>query len=433
MRHKNEIFGRNEGIYMLGLGLEREESETKKMDFFEERLGAFKQGERPNGADELAARRVWAMASDGEFLSAEERAFCKVVFTAREKKEKEEKEIPLPSRDWSCNVNLDVATEIVDELYQNLPAWKPKIDNLRGRAFELKDWDKTSDTTKKEYGKRLPAIDKEIQEERYTDTDIICKLLATVHLKSRSSFYLERAIVQRWAKMNGREELFKLINSIPEYAKIKKRFGERVIFTSPRTKERQRTEISPQIVATLMQELPNTKNQQFAPFVLLLSGARLSELPSVKIFTNSDGSCVIKIDTAKLGCARKGAAKTRRIEFAAGSTEAKQLAAIAAKCGQKPFAAMNCATFRSNFRAAKKRLEKEYPKMKQLDIHSFRHAFATQQREKIANKYKEKHGADWRSNEKLSAAARDELAKLLGHNDRKVTGRYGQKPAPKST
>ncbi|WP_455594366.1 hypothetical protein [Cloacibacillus porcorum] len=412
---------------MLGLGLEREESETKKMDFFEERLGAFKQGERPNSTDEIAARRVWAMSNDGEFLSDREREFYEIVFAAREKKkDKEEKEIPLPVKDWSCNVNLDVAAEIIDEVFQGLPVWKPKKDHIRGREFELKDWHKMSETSKKEYGKRLAAIDKEIQEERYTDTDILCKLLATAHQKSRSSFYLERATIQRWAEANGRDELFKLVNSLPEYASIKKRFGERPIFTSKKTKERQRTEISPQIVAALMRELPPTKNQRFAPFILFVSGARLFELPSVKIFTNSDGSVALKIETAKLGCARKNAPKTRRVEFEAGSIEAKQLAAIAAKCGQKPFAAMNCATFRSNFRAAKKRLEKEYPKMKQLDIHSFRHAFATQQREKIANKYKEKYGAEWRSNEKLSNTARDELSKVLGHSDRKVTGRYGR-------
>lgn len=416
----------------LGLGLEREKSEVEKMDFFAERIKAFRQGEKPNGADELAARRVWAMASDGEFLSAEERAFCEVVFTAREKKEKEEKEIPLPTRDWSDKINLDVAAEIVDKLYQNLPAWEPKKDHFRGREFELKDWNKMSEASKKEYGKRLAAIDKEIQEERYTDTDIICKLLATVHLKSRSSFYLERAVVQRWAESNGREELQKLVNSLPEYASIKKRFGERAIFTSPRTKERQRTEISSKTIAALMKELPPTKNQRFAPYVLLLSGARLSELPSVKFFVNPDGSVALKLDTAKLGCARKNTLRTRRIEFEAGSIEAKQLAAIATKCGQQPFIDLVCATFRSNFRAAKKRLEKEYP-MKQLDIHSFRHAFATQQREKIANKYKEEYGADWRSNEKLTTAARDELSKLLGHSDWKVTGRYGQKPSPKST
>ena len=416
---------------MLGLGLEREESETKKMDFFEERIKAFRQGEKPNGADELAAQRVWAMASDGEFLSAEERAFCEVVFTAREKKEKEEKEIPLPTRDWSDKINLDVAAEIVDKLYQNLPAWEPKKDHFRGREFELKDWDKISECSKKEYGKRLAALDKEISEEKYTDTDILCRLLATAHLKSRSSFYLERATIQRWAEMNGRKELQKLVNSLPEYASIKKRFGERVIFTSPRTKERQRTEISSKTIAALMQELPATKNQQFAPFVLLLSGARLSELPSVKFFVNPDSSVVLKLDTAKLGCARKNAPKSRRIEFEAGSIEAKQLAAVAAKCGQQPFIGLNCATFRSNFRAAKKRLEAKHPAILKLDIHSFRHAFATQQREKIENKYQEKHGADWRSNEKLATAARDELAKLLGHSDKKITGRYGQKPVKK--
>lgn len=428
MRHKNEIFGRNEGIYMLGLGLEREESETKKMDFFEERLGAFKQGERPNSTDEIAARRVWAMSNDGEFLSDREREFYEIVFAAREKKkDKEEKEIPLPVKDWSCNVNLDVAAEIIDEVFQGLPVWKPKKDHIRGREFELKDWDKMSGTSRKEYGKRIAALDKEIQEERYTDTDILCMLLATAHQKSRSSFYLERATIQRWAEMNGREELQKLVNSLPEYAQIKKRFGERPIFTSKKTKERQRTEISSKTIAALMRELPPTKNQRFAPYVLLLSGARLSELPSIKIFTNPDNSITLKLDTAKLGCARKGAAKTRRIEFSAGSTEAKQLAAIATKCGRQPFIDLNCATFRSNFRAAKERLEaKKHPETKRLDIHSFRHAFATRQREKIEQKYQEKHGKDWRSDEKLSNAARDELSKLLGHNDKKVTARYGK-------
>ena len=414
---------------MLGLGRELERKEVQKMDFFAERIEAFRQGERPNSTDEIAARRVWNLSGDGELLSDREREFCEVVFTTPTP----EVEIPLPVRDWSGEINLDVTAEIVDELFQKLPHWKPKKDHIRGRNFELKDWNKMSEASKKEYGKRLAAIDREIRDGQYTDTDIICRLLTTAHQKSRSSFYLERAVVQRWAESNGRDELFKLVNSLPEYASIKKRFGERPVFTSKKTKERQRTEISPQIVATLMQELPNTKNQQFAPFVLLLSGARLSELPSVKIFTNSDGSCVIKIDTAKLGCARKGAAKTRRIEFAAGSTEAKQLAAIATKCGRQPFIDLNCATFRSNFRAAKERLEAKHPAMQKLDIHSFRHAFTTRQREKIERKYQEKNGKDWRSNEKLSAAARDELAKLLGHNDRKVTGRYGQKPAPKST
>lgn len=412
---------------MLGLGLERERNETQEISFYAKRIEAFERGEKPTGADELAARRVWNLSGEGEYLrDDDERKFCEVVFTAREKKEKEEKEIPLPTRDWSDKINLDVAAEIVDKLYQNLPAWEPKKDHFRGREFELKDWDKISECSKKEYGKRLAALDKEISEEKYTDTDILCRLLATAHLKSRSSFYLERAIVQRWAKMNEREELFKLINSLPEYAKIKKRLGERPVFTSKKTKERQRTEISSKTIAALMQELPATKNQQFAPFVLLLSGARLSELPSVKFFVNPDSSVVLKLDTAKLGCARKNAPKTRRIEFEAGSIEAKQLAAIATKCGQQPFIDLVCATFRSNFRAAKKRLEKEYPKMKQLDIHSFRHAFATQQREKIANKYKEKYGAEWCSNEKLSNTARDELSKVLGHSDRKVTGRYGR-------
>lgn len=407
---------------MLGLGRELERNEVQKMDFFAKRIEAFEHGERLNSTDELAARRVWNLSSDGEFLRDDERKFCEFVFSTPTP----EVEIPLPSRDWSKKVDIDTAAEIVDELYQNLPAWKPKKDNLRGREFELKDWDKMSETSRKEYGKRLAAIDKEIQEERYTDTDIICRLLATAHKKSRSSFYLERATIQRWAEMNGREELYRLVNSLPEYSQVKKRFGEQPVFTSARTKERQRTEISPQIVATLMQELPNTKNQQFVPFVLLLSGARLSELPSVRIFTNSDGSATIKLDTAKLGCARKNAPKSRRIEFAANSTEAKQLAAIATKCGQQPFIDLVCATFRSNFRAAKERLEGTFPEIKQLDIHTFRHAFATRQREKIEQKYQEKHGADWRSNEKLTTAARDELSKLLGHNDRKITGRYGR-------
>lgn len=406
---------------MLGLSLEREQNETwREISFYAERMKAFERGEKPTGADELAARRVWNLSSDGEFLRDDERTFCEVVFSAPP-----EVEIPLPSRDWSSEINLDITAAIVDELYQKLSLWEPKKDHIRGRTFELKDWDKTSETTKKEYGKRLAAIDKEIQEEQYTDTDIICKLLATVHLKSRSSFYLERAIVQRWAKMNGREELFKLINSLPEYAKIKKRFGERVIFTSPRTKERQRTEISPQIVATLMQELPNTKNQQFAPFVLLLSGARLSELPSVKIFKNQDGSVALKIDTAKLGCARKNAPKTRRIGFDAGSIEAKQLAAIATKCGQQPFIGLNCATFRSNFRAAKKRLETKHPALKKLNIHSFRHVFTTNQRTAIKREFVMQYGDCWQTDAKLREKAKEVLSTRLGHKCAKITAAYG--------
>ena len=429
MRHKNEIFGRNEGIYMLlGLGLERERNETQEISFYAKRIEAFERGERPNSTDELAARRVWNLSGDGEFLSDREREFYEIVFAAREK---EEKEIPLPTRDWSDKINLDVASEIVDKLYQNLPAWEPKKDHFRGRKFELKDWDKMSETSRKEYGKRIAALDKEIQEERYTDTDILCMLLATAHQKSRSSFYLERATIQRWAKMNGREELQKLVNSLHEYAKIKKKFGERPVFTSKKTKERQRTEISSQTVAALMKELPNTKNQQFVPYVLLISGARLSELPSVKIFTNSDGSVALKIDTVKLGCARKNAPNSRRIEFEAESIEARQLTAITERCGRQPFEKMNCATFRSNFRAAKKRLEGTFPEIKQLDIHSFRHAFATEQRGHIEQKYQKKHGEDWRTNEKLATAARDELAKLLGHSDKKITGRYGHKPVKK--
>lgn len=336
-----------------------------------------KRGEKPTGVDELAARRVWEISSEGELLSEEERKFCKVVFASALKKDTPEVEIPLSMRDWSDKVDIDTAEKIIDELFQNLPAWKPKKDNLRGRAFELKGWDKMSKSSQHEYGKRLAALDREIQSGQYTDTDILCMLLATAHQKSRSSFYLERAVVQRWAESNGRDELFKLVNSLPEYAQTKKRFGERPVFTSKKTKERQRTEISSATIAALMQELPPSKNQQFAPYALFVSGARLSELPSVKIFTNPDGSATLKLDTAKLGCARKNAAKTRRIEFESESIEARQLAAIAERCGRQPFEKMNCATFRSNFSAAKKRLEAKHPETKRLDIHSFRHIHAT--------------------------------------------------------
>ncbi|MDO4560521.1 MAG: hypothetical protein Q4C86_06190 [bacterium] len=422
----------------LGLGLRREAVEIEdgpSLSGCEERLEEFAEGAKPNAADGREARRLWLVSGRGQMLDPDEREYCEVVFRERPKDAPEgwrreapeaEKEIPLPVRDWSGEIDIDVAADIVAEVYEKLPSWEPKVDRMRGVEFVRKDWEKMADSTKKEYEKNLRRLDKEICEGKYTDTDILCMLLATAHLRSRSRFFAERSLLQTWAEKNGREDLKKLINSLPAWVDIKKRFGDKPKFVSEKTRERQKSVIPSELLAALSRTLPKEKNQNLAPIFLLLSGARCSELPSVNIFTNPDGSAVIKIENSKLGCARKNAPKFRRIEYAAGSEEARQLSALAEKFGRTPFADVNVATFRSNFRAARKKIEKKNPGVHLPDVHSFRHAFATVERERVAAEMRQLYGECWKADADLREGAQKELSRRLGHQDQRMTAVYGK-------
>ncbi len=423
----------------LGLGLRREaidiEEDGPNLSACEERLEAFEDGEKPNGADGREARRLWIVSGRGQMLDGDEREYCEVVFRERPKDAPEgwtreapeaEKEIPLPVRDWSDEIDIDVAADIVNEVFEKLPYWKPKIDKMRDKEFVRKDWEKMATSTRHEYEKNLRRLDKEICEGKYTDTDILCMLLSTAHNRSRSRFFAERSLLQTWAEQNGREDLKKLINSLPAWVDIKRRFGDKPKFISDKTRERQKSVIPAELISALSRTLPKEKNQNLAPIFLLLSGARCSELPSVNLFTNTDGSAVIRIENSKLGCARKNAPKFRRIEYAAGTEEARQLGALAEKFGQKPFANINVATFRSNFRAARRKIEKENPGVHLPDVHSFRHAFATVERERVAAEMRQLYGDCWKADADLREGATKELSRRLGHQDRRMTAIYGK-------
>lgn len=442
------------GLGFGSLGRDRDDIEVEEspdLFFCEKRLRAFEAGERPSAADGREARRLWLITSRGQFWDDDEREFCETVFLLRpqsapaewyglevkeeEKKErkeekKEEKEIPLPPlpvRDWSAEVNIDVAANIVTNLYEDLANWKPKMNRISRAKYLRKDWNKMAQTTKEVYSRKLKSIDAEIREGKYTDTDILCMLLATAHKKSRSTFFAERALLQRWAIEHGREELARLVNSLPEWAELKKRFGEHPKYISEKTRERQRTDITAATLSELCRNLPAARNQNLAPVILFLSGARVSELPSVNIFTNPDGSAVIRVETKKLGCANKSVPQSRRIEYAAGTKEARQLSAISAAFGRAPFEQINIATFRSNWRAARKKIEKKNPEVSIPDIHTFRHAFSTAERQRVAVEMKHFYGSKWREDADKREYAKKELARKLGHSSPKTSQVYGRR------
>ena len=275
-----------------------------------------------------------------------------------------------------------------------------------GKVYELKNQDKLALSTAQKYERETRSL-KSLMQQRSNEE----MFLHIVHLatnKSRSTYFRQKAILERI--LSDQEAagdrsgigLLRILRHMPDYHKIRHIFGME-IEKSKETDKRRTCKIGLDAVIEYGNEIASRNRQmKYVPMIMYITGARISELQTMRIYAEPDNSLTVRIRSVKTGCA-KNAPKERVLKIAPSDiTKGLIRMGIGTKY-REPYANIPTQTIRNNMLAARRRLSR-----RGIDVpspHYFRHNFATRER--------------------AAGIDNEQLRREMGHTNQETTRQYG--------
>ena len=276
-----------------------------------------------------------------------------------------------------------------------------------GRVYELKDQNKLAPSTARKYEREEKSIRALMQ--KYNNEDMFLYIAQLAVNKSRSTYFRQKAVLERILtdqEASGDRSgvgLLRMLRHMPDYHRIRHIYGLEVK-KSKETDKRRNAKIGLDAVKEYMREVQSKTHpmMQLVPLLLYQTGARVSEIQTMKFYAEPNGEMTVKIKSSKTGCARH-APSTRTIQI-----KDKQICALLRSNNigitiHTPFADIPTQTVRNNLLAARRRLSR-----RGIDVpspHYFRHDYATRQR--------------------AAGVSNEDLRKQLGHTNQETTRQYG--------
>lgn len=315
--------------------------------------------------------------------------------------QREIKEIPRPLS--ATDQIIQMAVEAIRKL-ENPDQRKKSI--YFGKVYELKDQNKLAPSTAAKYERETRTI-KELMQQR-SNEEMFLYIVNLATNKSRSTYFRQKAILERILsdqEATGDRSgigLLRMLRHMPDYHKIRHIFGME-IEKSKETDKRRTCKIGLDAVIEYGNEIASRNRQmKYVPMIMYITGARISELQTMRIYAEPDNSLTVRIRSVKTGCA-KNAPKERVLKIAPSDiTKGLIRMGIGTKY-REPYANIPTQTIRNNMLAARRRLSR-----RGIDVpspHYFRHNFATRER--------------------AAGIDNEQLRREMGHTNQETTRQYG--------
>lgn len=315
--------------------------------------------------------------------------------------QREIKEIPRPLS--ATDQIIQMAVEAIRKL-ENPDQRKKSI--YFGKVYELKDQNKLAPSTAAKYERETRTI-KELMQQR-SNEEMFLYIVNLATNKSRSTYFRQKAILERILsdqEATGDRSgigLLRMLRHMPDYHRIRHIFGQEVE-KSKETDKRRTCKIGLDAVVEYGNEIASRNRQmKYVPMIMYITGARISELQTMRIYAEPDNSLTVRIRSVKTGCA-KNAPKERVLKIAPSDiTKGLIRMGIGTKY-REPYANIPTQTIRNNMLAARRRLSR-----RGIDVpspHYFRHNFATRER--------------------AAGIDNEQLRREMGHTNQETTRQYG--------
>lgn len=275
-----------------------------------------------------------------------------------------------------------------------------------GKVYELKDQNKLAPSTAAKYEREAKTL--RSLKEQYSNEEMFLHIVHLATNKSRSTYFRQKAILERI--LSDQEAagdrsgigLLRMLRHMPDYHRIRHIFGQEVE-KSKETDKRRTCKIGLDAVIEYGNEIASRNRQmKYVPMIMYITGARISELQTMRIYAEPDNSLTVRIRSVKTGCA-KNAPKERVLKIAPSDiTKGLIRMGIGTKY-REPYANIPTQTIRNNMLAARRRLSR-----RGIDVpspHYFRHNFATRER--------------------AAGIDNEQLRREMGHTNQETTRQYG--------
>ena len=315
--------------------------------------------------------------------------------------QREIKEIPRPLS--ATDQIIQMAVEAIRKL-ENPDQRKKSI--YFGKVYELKDQNKLAPSTAAKYEREAKTL--RSLKEQYSNEEMFLYIVNLATNKSRSTYFRQKAILERILsdqEATGDRSgigLLRMLRHMPDYHRIRHIFGQEVE-KSKETDKRRTCKIGLDAVVEYGNEIASRNRQmKYVPMIMYITGARISELQTMRIYAEPDNSLTVRIRSVKTGCA-KNAPKERVLKIAPSDiTKGLIRMGIGTKY-REPYANIPTQTIRNNMLAARRRLSR-----RGIDVpspHYFRHNFATRER--------------------AAGIDNEQLRREMGHTNQETTRQYG--------
>ena len=181
----------------------------------------------------------------------------------------------------------------------------------------MKDKDKLATSTLAKYERETKAM--LAKEKMLSKEEMIIDIIRTATQQSRSTYFRRKAILERiYAERTDDEDsrkMLSLLRHMPDYHRIRHIFGQEVE-KSKETAKRRTCKIGLDAVIEYGNEIASRNRQmKYVPMIMYITGARISELQTMRIYAEPDNSLTVRIRSVKTGCA-KNAPKERVLKIA---------------------------------------------------------------------------------------------------------------------
>ena len=173
----------------------------------------------------------------------------------------------------------------------------------------MKDQDKLAPSTAKKYERETRSLKSLMQQ--YSNEEMFIYIAQLAVNKSRSTYFRQKAILERILtdqEASGDRSgvgLLRMLRHMPDYHRIRHIYGLE-IEKSKETDKRRNAKIGLDAVKDYMREVQSKTHpmMQIVPLLLYQTGARVSEIQTMKFYAEPNGEMTVKIKSSKTGCAR---------------------------------------------------------------------------------------------------------------------------------
>lgn len=343
------------------------------------------------------------------------------------------RETPAPARvETRPAPKITLSTPVDDEVMAVLKRTQEYISNpsLRPKSpFKVtptKSSNKLSERSRADYERTRAQFIKSLGE-GCTEWDIVARLVETARSKSVSTYKKQRAVVLRL--FERRPSMLEAVKLLPPYTELCQLAGREPSRRSTDVTTARRAKQNPEVFKRLLKELG--PGHQDMILLLRYTGARSIELPTVKL-TPVDEGLQITITSAKTGSRKNPGEATRSWVVAPSDGEYKTLMGIYTRRGETPAKNYSPSSLRGAWYRARIRLRLD--KAGCYDLHSLRHQYASDYKNRFAEEMKLLHKRDWRrklygenwqNNPEYIADFYGPIAQRLGHTNAAMARIYG--------